>query len=271
MEYSVLMAVYIKDNPEWYLMAIDSMINQTLRPSEIVIVEDGPVTMELDRVFLLKQQETDIPMKRVKLKKNMGLGEALRQGVLACEFEWIARMDADDYSQSDRCERQFAEAEKHNADMVGCNINEFVNDPSNVVAKRVFPSEHDDIVKFGKRRTPFTHPGIIMKKESILSAGNYRTAHLHEDYDLFVRMLMNGCKGYNIAEPLVCMRVSSDFYARRGGVKYLQTLLSFNRYMYKIGWTTRKDLLIRSAANIGACLLPNGMRDTLYKNFLRRQ
>ncbi len=268
--YSVLMAVYIKDNPEWLGIALDSMYNQTIRPTEIVLVKDGNVTPEIESVIIQRMDSYGGLMKVYQLPENRGLGEALRQGILMCSCEWIVRMDSDDYAVPNRCEIQFRAQKEHQADMVGCDINEFTGTPENVVAKRVFPERHEDIVQFGKRRTPFSHPGIVMRRNDVLKAGNYRTAHLHEDYDLFVRMLMNGCKGYTVKEPLVYMRVSEDFYARRGGIKYLKELLHFNRHLYKIGWMAPKDFAVRSTANIISCLMPNSVRDLIYKKILRK-
>lgn len=268
--YSVLMAVYKKDNPEWFDIALDSMIRQTMPPSEIVIVVDGPITDALEKVIIQKRKNNSGLIKCVRLKTNQGLGEALRVGVLSCTNEWIVRMDSDDYSLPERCEIQFMIQAQYQADIVGCNVDEFIGTPDHVVAKRVFPEKHEEIIAFGKRRTPFAHPAVIMKKSQVLAAGNYRTAYLYEDYDLFVRMLMAGCISRNIAKPLVCMRVNSDFYARRGGIKYLVTLLRFNIYMQKIGWMSHTDFAVRSVANIISCLIPNRLRDWVYKKLLRK-
>lgn len=269
--YSVLMAVYIKDNPEWLSIALDSMYNQTLKPKEIVLVKDGTLTQELEAVIEEKVINYDGLLKCCQLQNNSGLGVALRYGVQMCSYEWIIRMDSDDYSVPDRCEKQFRTQEQNQADMVGCDINEFVGSPDNVIAKRIFPESHEDIVRFGRRRTPFAHPGILMRRDDVLRAGNYRKANLHEDYDLFVRMLMIGCRGYTVKEPLVCMRVSEDFYARRGGLKYLNELLHFNVYLYKIGWMQKSDFMIRSIANTFSCLMPNFARDLIYKKVLRKE
>ena len=269
-QYSVLMAVYEKDNPEWVEIAIQSMLDQTLMASQFVVVKDGPIPAELDAVLEKYRNKYEKLFDAVQLEKNSGLGEALRVGVLHCKYDWIVRMDADDYSVPDRCEKQFAAQEKYQADMVGTDIDEFVGEPNHVIAKRVFPEKHDDILSFGRRRTPFSHPGILMRKSKVLEAGNYRTAFLHEDYDLFVRMLMKGCIGYNVKEPLVCMRVSEDFYARRGGAKYLKVLLKFNMQLYHIGWMKFNDFVVRSAANTVSCLMPNNIRDLIYKKLLRK-
>ena len=268
--YSVLMPVYYKDDPDWFSLAVDSVLNQTIKPSEIIIVADGPLTPELYEIIENKKAGSGNLIKCLFLPENKGTGEALKSGVEVCSNEWIVRMDADDYSAPNRCEVQFAAQIKNHADMIGCDIDEFTGAPENVISHRVFPETHDEIVRFGKRRTPFPHPGIIMKKSQILQAGNYRSALYHEDYDLFVRMLMNGCKGYNVKQPLVSMRVNENFYTRRGSIHYLKQLLNFNCYLYKIGWMSITDFSVRSAANIITCLLPNSIRKIIYKKLLRK-
>lgn len=269
-EYSVLISVYKNDNPKWFDFAVNSMLNQTLKPTQIVIVEDGPITTELESV--IDEKCTNYPnlFNIVKLKSNMGLGLALREGMKHCKYEWVFRMDADDYSAPDRCEKQLKAARDTNADMIGSDVNEFIGTPENVVAKRLFPETHEEIYKFGKRRTPFPHYGVLMRKSQVMEVGNYQDAYLHEDFDLFVRMLSNGYKGYNIKEPLVSARVSDDFYKRRGGYKYLKTLLKFNHKQLRNGWMGVDDFLVRSCANTAFCLMPNKLRDNLYRKVLRK-
>lgn len=269
-KYSVLLSVYKNDNPEYFDFALESMINQSLKPSQIVIVEDGSLTDALYKVIDDKVKQNPNLYCIVELNKNMGLGLALQEGIHHCKYEWIFRMDADDYSDNKRCEKQLAAAERENADIIGCDVNEFIDDPNNIIAHRVFPEKHLDIYKFGKRRTPFCHPGVLMKKSQVLEAGNYQDAYLHEDFDLFSRMLNQGRKGYTVKEPLVSMRISEDFYSRRGGYKYLKSLLKFNYKQLKCGWMGVNDFVVRSAANTVFCLMPNFLRNKLYRKVLRK-
>ena len=236
---------------------------------EIVIVEDGKITGELEHVIAEMQATHPDLFRIVALPENVGLGAALRKGVEACRYEWIVRMDADDYSSPRRCELQFEALEKNKADIVGCDVDEFLDTPPNVIARRVFPITHEDICKFSKRRTPFAHPAVIMRKSQVLRVGNYRHAYLHEDYDLFIRLLQSGSHCCSVNLPLVSMRVSPDFYARRGGNKYLKTLLTFNYRQLKDGWMSPVDFLIRSGANTVSCLAPNGLREWIYRRMLR--
>ncbi|WP_165835591.1 glycosyltransferase [Ruminiclostridium sufflavum] len=272
MNYSVLMSVYKKDNADWLALSIESMLNQTLKPNEIVIIEDGPLTEELNQVLHNFYNEFPSVFKIVALPKNVELGLALRRGILECKNELIARMDSDDISVPVRCEKQIEYMCSHpDIGMVGCIIDEFINETSNVIAHRILPEKHNEIVKFSKRRVPITHPTVMFRKSDVLRCGNYKERYLVEDYDIFVRLLMNGVKAYNIQSPLVYVRVSDDFYKRRGGRRYLTSLLSFNVELYRMGWTSKIDFMVRSIANIVVCFMPNMIRDIIYKKLLRKQ
>ena len=267
-KYSVLMSIYKKEKPEWFEIAIDSMLNQTIKPSEFVIICDGPLTPELDEV-INKKCKTDI-FKVVRLEKNQGLGPALNRGVLECSNEFIARMDSDDYCAPERIEKELEIFKKYpELSMVGTNVDEFEGDISNIISHVVLPETHESIYKFAKSRCPFRHPSLLYKKTAILSCGNYRKYHLCEDYDLYTRFLINGGKAYNIQSPLVYMRISSDFYKRRGGIKYLKSILKFKKEQLNNGFFSKKDYIKSSSAHIAVCLMPNFLREFVYKKFLR--
>lgn len=271
-KYSILMAVYFKEKPEWLKYSIESMLNQTIFPTEFVIVKDGQLTDELDRVIEEFQKEYPRLFKIVELKQNGGLGPALKRGILECNNEFIARMDSDDYSLPNRIEKQFEIYDKNpELGLVGSNVDEFTDDISNVTCHVILPEKHEEIYKFSKRRCPFRHPSLLYKKSEVLAAGNYRKFYLCEDYDLYVRMLRNGCKCYNIQDVLVLMRIGKDFYKRRGGWKYMKTILKFKNEQLKNGYFTIGDYLKSTIPHIVVCLMPNAIRDYIYRNFLRKK
>ena len=217
--YSVLMSIYKKEKPAFLIQALDSMLNQTVSPSEIVMVKDGPLTRELEDVLSDYDSEHPGLFKFISYDENHGLGYALRQGMLACSNEIVARMDTDDVARSDRMEKQLA-AINRGLDMVGSDVVEFVESPDKPIASTDLPKGMDAISIYSKRRNPFRHPPMTFRKSRVMEAGNYSSDFLYfEDWDLFNRMLACGCKADNLGEPLVAMRVSEDFYARRGGIR----------------------------------------------------
>ena len=95
MNFSVLLSVYIKENPQYLSQALDSIINQSVQPSEIIIVKDGPLTKELDDIIDQYNKNYQF-IQIVTLPNNLGLGKALNEGIKHCQYELIARMDTDD-------------------------------------------------------------------------------------------------------------------------------------------------------------------------------
>ena len=266
------MSVYYKEKPEWLDYSIDSMFKQTILPDEFILVEDGPLTEELDKVVEKWTQKEKGIFKVLKIEKNGGLGPALEKGILECKNEFIARMDSDDYSMPDRIEKQFKMFESDpELGLVGSNVEEFEGTIENINCSVILPENHDSIYKFSKKRCPFRHPSLLYKKSEILKAGNYREFYLCEDYDLYVRLLRSGCKCYNIQEPLVYMRIGEDFYKRRGGWKYMKTILKFKNEQLKTGYFSLKDYLVSTVPHIIICLAPNFIRDWFYRNLLRKK
>ena len=141
------MTVYAKDNPAFFSLAIESMVKQTYAADEIVIVKDGIITKALQRV-IDNYINKGINIVQVQLEKNVGLGLALNEGIKVVRNEFIARMDADDYSMPDRCEKQIKEFEKNsNLDIVGCPVLEFVDTIDNIVGERKVPLANKAIYK----------------------------------------------------------------------------------------------------------------------------
>ena len=263
------MSVYFKERPEWFQEAINSVLNQTVPPSEIVLVEDGPLTEELYNVIAKYTQ--DPIFKIIPLEKNVGLGLALREGILQCQNELIARMDTDDISEPNRCEKELQKfIDDSSLDIVGCWENEFWgNSIIEVFSCHKVPEHHDEIKKFMQRRCALLHPTVIFKKTAVLKAGNYQHRPLFEDYDLFVRMLQTGSKCYNLQESLYSLRVNPNLFKRRGGFKYGLTQLKFKYEMYRSGFSSFLDFFISGLGHFCVCIMPNKGRSLFYKTILR--
>lgn len=271
-KYTVLMSVYYKEKPEYLSLSIESMLNQTVKPDEFIIVKDGPLTTELDEVinnFVTAYPKT---FNIIVNETNLGLGPALAKGIENSKNELIARMDSDDYVVSTRCERQL---EKFREDlklgMVGSYEAEFVDDIDNVISIHRVPSENDEIERFMHRRCSVLHPTVMYKKSAVLKSGNYQSVLLYEDYDLFARMVLEyHIKSYNIPEPLYYIRTSEDFFKRRGGIKYAKIVLKFKWGQYRKGYMSLMDFCISGLGQAFVCVLPNSLRKIFYMKFLRK-
>ena len=158
MEYSVLMTVYGKDNPEYFRKALMSMVKQTKKPDEIVLVKDGPVTDELQSVIDKIDEKNPNLIVQVPLPKNKGLGLALNEGIKVCKNELLARMDSDDICDKERCEKQlkrFQENEK--IDIVGGIVTEFVNSIENIVSIKGVPENDFQTILYFQTDSEFAH------------------------------------------------------------------------------------------------------------------
>jgi glycosyltransferase involved in cell wall biosynthesis len=269
-KYSVLMPVYVKDNPEWLKTAIDSMLGQTLAPGEFVIVKDGRVTEELNAVLNEYTQKHPALFKITGFDENRGVGLASKFGVESCTYDYIARMDADDYCAPERIEKQ-AEVFKSNGKLgaVGCLVDEFIGSPDNIISCVMLPTEHDDIVKFAKKRCPIRHSALLIKREALLNSGNYGDIRIGEDYDITVKLIMHGYEVYNIPEVYVYMRINAEFFKRRGGLKFLKSIYKLKNNFRKIGFYSRLDFLRSFVPHAVVCIMPNTLRDFIYRKFLR--
>lgn len=271
-KYSVLMSIYIREKPEQLALSIDSMLNQTMRPDEIVIVKDGPVTEEIE-ILLSRYVDMNPDMfKIVSLEVNQGLGLALNEGIKMCTHELIARMDADDISYKNRCETQLMEFTIDSTlDIIGTLTSEFYDTPDKIISSRIVPETHADIVKFSKRRSPFNHPTVMYKKSAVEAVGGYRDILRKEDIDLFARMLNNGCKAKNIPKPLLYFRSDRNSYKRRKSWTNNKNYIGVIYEFWKRGYSSTWDLVYVIVTQIGMFLAPTWFLKLLSDNFLRKR
>lgn len=265
-KYSVLMSLYKKEKPEYLRLAIDSMINQTVPPDEIVIVEDGPLTDELYAVL------DEYPMlHRVKNETNLGLGLALNVGLKKCRNELVARMDTDDCSKPERCEKQLLRfSEKPYLAIVGSHIDEFVGDVSNVISQRVVPTTTKEIYDYAKRRSAFNHPAVMYSKTAVLDAGGYADLKRNQDVDLFGRMQFLGYKAENIDEALLWFRSSDELAKRRKSWQNTWSYIATIRKFWKMGYSSFVDYAMVGIAQTGMYLIPVKLQNFVYRKFLRK-
>lgn len=265
-KYSVLMSLYKKEKPDYLRLALDSMLRQTIEPDEIVLVEDGPLTEELYDVL------NDYPMiHRIKNETNLGLGLALNVGLKECRNELVARMDTDDCSKSDRCEKQLQRfLEKPYLAIVGSHIDEFVGDTSNVISQRIVPTTSEEIYEFAKKRSAFNHPAVMYSKTAVLENNGYSDLKRNQDVDLFGRMQFEGYKAENIDESLLWFRSSEELAKRRKSWQNTWSYIATIRKFWKMGYSSFIDYAMVGIAQTGMYLMPVKIQNLIYKKFLRK-
>ena len=270
-EFSVLMSLYFKEKPEYLKAAINSLLNQTVRPKEIVIVKDGPLTDELEAVLSEYTEKYADFFVLVPLEKNVGLGLALAEGLLHCNCELVARMDTDDIARKDRFEIQLAEFDRDpELDICGSHMYEFESTPEEVVAKRTVPLSDAEIKKYQRRRDGFNHVTVMFKKSSVLAAGNYKSCLLMEDTLLWVNLFKYRAKAMNIDDYLVYARIGKDMYERRGGYEYFKKYKRARRIIYETGYISLYDYYYTIIVQFIVALMPNKLRGIVFKKILHK-
>lgn len=273
-KFSVCTSVYKNDKPDFVRVALDSMLeHQSVKPDEIVLVQDGPVPEELSLLLAEYEDKYSEVMHIIRLEKNGGLGNALRLGVENAKYDIIARMDSDDICLSDRFEKQLAFMEAHpDCDIVGGQITEFIDTPSNIVGKREVPCSNEAIYQYMRSRCALNHPTVMFKKKSVLKAGNYIDWFWNEDYYMWIRMMELGCVFANLPDVLVNMRSGLDQYGRRGGMKYFKSEIGIKKLMLEKGMINRKEYFLNYIQRfIIQLLLPNTFRGWVFRTFARKK
>ena len=270
--YSVLMSVYNKTLVDELKQSIDSMLNQTVLCNQFVLVEDGPININLESLIEEYSKKNEGLFTVVKLKNNSGLGVALDAGLAECNNELVARMDSDDISLPDRCEKLLNLFENNpKLALAGTNIDEFYDSPDNVVSSRVVPSDYENIVKFIKRRDPFNHPTVMFKKSEVIRCGGYGAVRWRQDFNLFSRMINMGCYALNIDESLLLFRSNEDNYKRRKSWGYCKSYIEVVKENYKRGYCSLWDLTVVTIGQMVMYVAPFGVMKLLSDTFLRKK
>lgn len=271
--FSVATSVYKNDNPEWFDTALESVIvKQSVKPSEVVLVVDGPVSEGIEKVIEKYSKICDGEglFRIIRFPENKGLGEALRAAIENCSYELIARMDSDDIAVSKRFEMQLKYMTVQDADICGGQIEEFIETPSNVAGRRLVPGTDAELKDYMKRRCPFNHMTVMYKKTAIMDAGNYQDWFWNEDYYLWIRMALKNHKFANLPETLVMVRVGKDMYARRGGDTYFKSEIGIQKLMLEEGLIGRPTYMSNCLKRfIVQKMLPNSVRGWVFKKFAR--
>jgi len=266
------MSVYKNDNPAFLKTALKSVFeDQTKKPDEIVVVFDGKLTGELYTVLDAFKADKEGIVFYYPQEFNRGLGEALRIGSEKCTGEYIFRMDSDDISDPHRFEKQSEYVKLHpEIDVLGTDISEFNYSTEEQMRKRVCPAKHEDIVQMGKKRNPMNHVTVCIKRTALEKCGGYESLLLLEDYYLWLKMIVAGCKLENINESLVYVRVGNGFNSKRGsksritGWKVLQEFMFEHELIGK--WQEMINMIyIHVFVNI-----PGWIKKLLYARLLRK-
>jgi glycosyltransferase involved in cell wall biosynthesis len=266
MKFSVLMSIYINEKSIYLNRAMQSIWDeQIVKPDEIVLVQDGPLTDELYLTINKWKEKLGSLFILVILKKNVGLGDALNEGMKYCSYELISRMDTDDISLPERFKKQLEIFEEKDIDICSAFISEFQDDEREIISYRKIPEKHNDIVKYSKKRSPINHIPVMFKKSVVIKAGGYMKMMWFEDYYLWVRLIINNAKFYNIQEPLANIRSGYNQLERRRGLKYALSEFYLQKKFLKLGFINPYEFLRNISIRFFTRMMPSIFVKLIYK------
>ena len=271
-KFSVLMSVYQKEKPEFFDLSLKSnLIDQTLTPNEFVLVCDGDLTPQLEGI-IEKYKRLCPDILKVYRKENGGLGKALNFGLPKCSYSLVARSDSDDVCANTRFEKQVAYMEQHpEVGIISSYIDEFSDDWMKPIHIKTLPLTHDELYEMAKFRCPLNHMSVMMRKDDILRIGSYRHIPYIEDYELWVRAMINNIKIGNVGDVLVHARIGNGMVQRRGTKKYIKSWHLMNKDMIKVGMIGYCTYLRNMLAITAFVFMPVKLKEFLYKKVLRKE
>lgn len=272
-KFSVLSSIYHKEKSEFFDLCMKSIwIEQTLKPDEMILVEDGPLTPCLYQAISYWKNKLGDKLIVISLDKNVGTGRAKNIGLQNCTHEFIFIMDTDDICSPNRFKLQM-DFFKHNpsVSILGGQISEFESDPRSQISKRIVPSNHNDIIKFAKIKSPLNNVTIGYKKSKVLEVGGYKHHLFMEDYNLFLRLIANECIFHNLEDTLVYARVDNGVFGRRRGFQYIKSEYQLLKLKKTLQKKTSLTLYLIFIARSTPRLLPEKALNTLYTKLLRNK
>lgn len=266
--FTVLMSLYDKEKPEYLSECLESIKQQSLLPSEIVIVFDGPVNSLLADV--VDNYSRILPIIIVKLDVNQGLGPALNMGLQHCQNDLVARMDTDDICHHERFIQQISYMACHpNVAVIGSSIDEYDETMTFLIGRRITPISSEDIVKYARVRSPFNHMTVVFRKNMVLNAGGYIPHHFMEDYNLWLRIISLGAGFYNFSDSLVYARTGRSMISRRKGIKYLKSEFRLALLKHRLGFHNCFSAILVFFIRSVPRMFPNRLLTLVYQ-FIRR-
>lgn len=263
-KFSVLIPVSNQESPANLKRCLNSILNQTIKPNEIVVVKDGKFPQKLNEV--LKEYK----LKIIELNEHKGIGYALNVGIKTCKYDIIARMDSDDIALSNRFELQLNRFKKNKKlTILGGQILEF--DEKKIKKIRKVPTKYEDILKYSKRRCPFNHMSVMYKKNSILKIGNYSNIPHFEDYQLWITALKKHYYVENLDETIILANNNSNTIKNRGGLKYIKPTIKFQVFLLKANYINMFEFIKNIFIRITVAIVPNKIRAMFYNLFLRKK
>lgn len=269
--FAVLMALYIRDDPRLFEMAVDSVFSNTLLPTQFLIVADGPLSAGLTQSLQILRDRHGDRIEQLHLPVNMGLANALNAGLNQLNVPWVVRADSDDFNLPNRFSTLAGLLRSQpQLELMSSAILE-VDKSGGPIAVRQVPESEAQILQFVKTRNPFNHMAVAYRRETVLACGGYPKVYLKEDYALWCHMLARQVRVANTKEILVHATAGRDMYRRRGGWRYAKAEWTMQRVLVSCGLKGRWKACIDGVLRATVFLAPAFLRAKVYEVLLRKR
>lgn len=260
-EVTVGIPFYSATNARELKAAIDSILDQSHRPSEIHLIQDGPVSTEV-RSLIEYYLALDERIRHIFIEKNMGLAHALNRSIMETTTPYYARMDSDDVSHRERFERQLEYLESHpEIDVVGLWANEYYDDDREEKSVRRTPLNRDGIARRFHYRNPMIHATVMFRTSVFSKLGLYDPSFpLSEDYQLWGRAINAGIGMANIPEVLYDIHAAT-MAERRAPLRmfFVQVRTRFTCHTWSPALNAAKVLFL------AFMLMPRSVKEWVYR------
>ncbi len=261
-EFSVFMSLYGKERAENLESCFLSLKQQTQLPTEIVLVIDGPISERLEDI--VRRWEMIMPVKRVVLASNLGLGLALAEGMKQCSYEYIARMDTDDICLPERFQRQILFLHNNpDVALLGTAIREFSETGEERL--KLLPEYHAEIKAFARLKNPFNHMSVMFKRSVVEAVGGYHHHLYMEDYNLWLRMIAANYKTHNLPEILLNVRAGNSMLKKRRGWNYMKSEFDLFKLKKRLGLLSPLSNLVFFMVRVSTRVAPEHILSLLYR------
>ena len=263
MKISVLISIYNKTTFPEFIKSFKSIINQTKKSDEIIIIFDGMIKFDI-RFYLSNFKNVKI----IQNSANMGLGISLSRGLIKCSGDIIIRQDSDTFNSKKRFFYLWKNISIYKYDIIGSYMTE--NSKNNFRSTRKVPLEQDQIYRKLNLKNSFNHPTVAFRKYSINKIGGYENVLFFEDYFLWLKARIGFLKMKNLNLKLVSTNINNAFFQRRFGLKYYKCFLNFLFKSYRKNYINFYYFLISLVIRTFIFKLNLNLLKLFYKFFLRK-
>lgn len=265
MNLAVVMSVYEGDDPELFEQALTSIERQDYQDAlvRIYLCIDGPISRDIASVI-----PRHAIHKTIRNESNLGLARSLNKLLDSLDDEdFVFRMDSDDYSHANRISSQLEALRRSpEVDILGGSINEV--DKNGTILKTVhYPEGRSEIRKFIMRRSPVAHPTVCFRRSAIERFRHYPEVSVGQDWALWFKCLGLGLNISNVRAVMVDMRISENFFDRRGPKRAweeFRVVIHGIRSMHGLTWRYVYPVL-----RLLFRLMPRGLVKRVYASRLR--